>query len=385
MGKQIVLGDYAELDQKLAEGKITRDQHSEIFAKSRVHSLRGDIYPFAVGGSDAAVIMGVSPWRSPLYLYMQKLGRIKEPYDEQKELRFYMGHLFEDPFRELFSKVSGLRATPCTIQMGNTDYPHLVANIDGIVWENGEPGIYEGKTTSFMSSTKAEFCQGKVPIYYLYQVQFYLEIWDLNFAYICCAWGINPKTDMKYIRIERDRKLGKEICQACEKFVLDALAGKRPSNQVCESLDVIARDAELLYGKADSTLPPVTLPPMFKATFERIDKLAEEEKKLDSELEPLESEIKLVKQIMKPIEDKKKELNKERDTLYKLFPDVIQNATRGVFVDGDEKWIVDYNPATGYSLDASVKAYWKENFPESYDKVTKLKPNYHRQITVKKS
>ncbi len=41
-----------------------------------MHGPKGDI-PYTVGGSDVAAIFGVSPWTTPLELWMIKKGRMK--------------------------------------------------------------------------------------------------------------------------------------------------------------------------------------------------------------------------------------------------------------------------------------------------------------------
>ena len=43
---------------------------------ARMHGPKGDI-PYTVGGSDVAAIFGVSPWTTPLELWMIKKGRAK--------------------------------------------------------------------------------------------------------------------------------------------------------------------------------------------------------------------------------------------------------------------------------------------------------------------
>ncbi|MEY8369040.1 YqaJ viral recombinase family protein [Anaerovoracaceae bacterium 42-11] len=385
MGKNpIIIGDFAKYDKDLEAGVISREEYQKIFEKSRRHGLNGKIFPFAVGGSDAATIMGVSPWTSPLYLYHEKMGLIKRKISKQQEMTFFMGHVFEPVFRELFSKKSGLKTEPCTLQVVNPDYPHIVANIDGIVWENGKPGIYEGKITHPFTVTKQHFIENQVPIYYEYQVRVYMEVWNLDFAYINCGWGLDPDKEMKYLRIERDENLGKAICQACENFVLNAMMGIKPTNSICMNRSVVDKDSSILYGAADPSLPAVNIPASYAPSFAKLDRLAEQEAKMKEALKPFEKELKQVKMKMEPIERELKALEKERTEILCLFPDIIQNATTGKYTDGNNTWIVTYDPASGYSLDRSVKEYWEANFPESFKAVTSYKPNYARQLSYKK-
>lgn len=384
MGKLRILGDFAELEEKLARGEITQDEYQKIFEQSRYHGMDNSIFPFAVGGSDAAIIMGESPWRTPLRLYNEKFGLLKEKNSFDKEMMFLAGHLFEAPIRDMFAKKKGLRTEPCTLQVSNSDYPHLVANIDGLVWEGNEMGIYEGKTTSPFSDTREYFCKEEVPIYYYIQVQFYLEVWNLNFAYINCAWGLNWKNDMKDLRIERDRDFGREICQACEKFVTDAAKGIRPNNSNVADPKVLAKDNEVLFGVPDLSLPPVEIPSSYHASFEQLDRLAEEKEKVKTRMEPFELALKDAKDDLKPYEKELKEIEKQETEILRIFTSIIGNATKGCYKNGDDVYTVTYDPATGYSLDASVKKTWQEKYPECFKDITSLKPNLARQLSYEK-
>ena len=56
----------------------TAGMTNEEWLAARMHGPKGDI-PYTVGGSDVAAIFGVSPWTSPLELWLIKKGRIKTP------------------------------------------------------------------------------------------------------------------------------------------------------------------------------------------------------------------------------------------------------------------------------------------------------------------
>ena len=69
MKKPIILCDCAGM---------SNDQ----WLKCRAHGPKGDI-PYTVGGSDVATIFGLSPWMTPLELWMIKKGRMKTPVQVQ--------------------------------------------------------------------------------------------------------------------------------------------------------------------------------------------------------------------------------------------------------------------------------------------------------------
>lgn len=60
---------------------------------ARMHGPSGKI-PYTVGGSDVAAVFGVSPWTTPLELWMIKKGRMKPPAKGNAN-QLEMGHLLE--------------------------------------------------------------------------------------------------------------------------------------------------------------------------------------------------------------------------------------------------------------------------------------------------
>lgn len=77
MKKPIILCDCAGM---------SNDQ----WLKCRAHGPKGDI-PYTVGGSDVATIFGLSPWMTPLELWMIKKGRMKTPVKSNPD-QLEMGH-----------------------------------------------------------------------------------------------------------------------------------------------------------------------------------------------------------------------------------------------------------------------------------------------------
>lgn len=66
---------------------------NERWLECRAHGPDGSI-PYTVGGSDVAAIFGLSPWVTPLELWMAKKGRMKAPVRPNPE-QLEMGHLLE--------------------------------------------------------------------------------------------------------------------------------------------------------------------------------------------------------------------------------------------------------------------------------------------------
>ena len=71
----------------------TAGMTNERWLECRAHGPKGTIL-YTVGGSDVAAIFGVSPWTTPLELWMIKKGRMKAPVKSNQE-QLMMGHLLE--------------------------------------------------------------------------------------------------------------------------------------------------------------------------------------------------------------------------------------------------------------------------------------------------
>ena len=64
----------------------TTGMSNDRWLECRMHGPKGDI-PYTIGGSDVAAIFGVSPWTTPLELWMIKKGRMKpKPKDNADQL-----------------------------------------------------------------------------------------------------------------------------------------------------------------------------------------------------------------------------------------------------------------------------------------------------------
>ena len=94
----------------------------------RAHGPKGDI-PYTVGGSDVAAIFGMSPWTTPLELWLIKKGRMKAPVKSNED-QLEMGHLLEPIAAHWFEKKTGNLVTDDTNLYQHPDHPYALANID---------------------------------------------------------------------------------------------------------------------------------------------------------------------------------------------------------------------------------------------------------------
>ena len=118
----------------------------ETWLKYRTHGPNGDI-EYTVGGSDVAVIFGLSPFSTPLELWRIKKGLMKPPdflHAEQKA----MGHMLEPIAAYWYGQKTGNTVTDDTGLYQHADCPYALANFDRRFTEpSGRQGILECKST----------------------------------------------------------------------------------------------------------------------------------------------------------------------------------------------------------------------------------------------
>lgn len=154
-----------------------------------------------IGGSDVAAIMGISKYRSPLEVWLEKTGRRKSPDLSGKE-SVEWGNRLEGVIRDKFAEmhpelsVSEVKAT-----LVSKERPWAHANLDGMVVDgSGNHGILEIKTVG--KAREGDWDKG-VPDYYITQVTHYMTVTGWGFAYVAALIG-----GQRYVeyRIDRDEE-----------------------------------------------------------------------------------------------------------------------------------------------------------------------------------
>ena len=123
----------------------------------------------AVGGSDAASILGLSKWSSPLSVYCDKLGLTPEREDNEA---MRQGRDLEEYVAQRWMEETGLKVRRENHILINTERPFMHANIDRRI-----VGVNEGlecKTTSVYNDT--DFEGGDIQPEYYVQCQHYMAV-----------------------------------------------------------------------------------------------------------------------------------------------------------------------------------------------------------------
>ena len=118
-----------------------------------------------IGGSDAGVILGTSPYRTPLDVYNDKLGKPGKE-DTSKEWIFKRGHEAEPQIRAIIESRYGMKLPPKTCQM--EEVPVLRASLDG--WNDTKKIGLECKLVGQENFELAK-TKKKIPDHYYAQCQ----------------------------------------------------------------------------------------------------------------------------------------------------------------------------------------------------------------------
>lgn len=221
---------------------------------ARMHGPAGDI-PYTVGGSDVAAIFGVSPWTTPMELWMIKKGRMKPPVKSNAS-QLEMGHLLEPIAAHWYAKKTGNRVYDDTNLYQHADYPYALANFDRRFERasDGEPGILECKSCTYHKAN--EWDDGAIPLYYEFQLRFYLAVADVNIGSFSALWGNNPDNDLAIPDITRDKAKEDMIFQRLDEWIWSLEHDKPPTMSGVTphlALESLAR----IYGESQAGLPTI--------------------------------------------------------------------------------------------------------------------------------
>ena len=152
-----------------------------------------------IGGSDAAAVCGISKYKSPVELFMEKTNRIA-PSEAGESA--YWGTLLESVVREEFTKRTGIEVRVEKALLRSAEYPFMLANLDGICTDpNYGECVFEAKTAS---AFKAAEWENGIPDEYMLQVQHYMAVTGFRAAYVAVLIGGNT---FRWRLIERDEGL----------------------------------------------------------------------------------------------------------------------------------------------------------------------------------
>lgn len=174
----------------------------------------------AVGASEAAIVLGESPWKSKLELHSEKVGDTQPPDLSDNEF-IRWGTRLEGPIIEAYAEESGRPAIRSGVMLRSVEYPFLQATLDGLTGPAGHElrsndmtgaWVLEAKNTS---AFKAEDWADGPPLVYNIQLHVQMIVTGSRKATIAALLGGNR---LVWADVERDDILANKIITQCKAF-----------------------------------------------------------------------------------------------------------------------------------------------------------------------
>lgn len=151
-----------------------------------------------IGGSDAAALLGLSPWSTPLQVFADKQGmglpRVTDPNQAQQ---FFFGNAVENAIAEGVARFHGIKARRFSgLLRAKRPRSFMGGHIDFLVDadSSGIPTFLECKNIRFAGEEWGDHTldrdgSGKIPRYYLAQCDHYMYVMDSNHCYLAALIG----------------------------------------------------------------------------------------------------------------------------------------------------------------------------------------------------
>lgn len=230
----------------------------------------------SIGGSDAAAVMGISPWKSAYTLWLEKTGQLEEE-DKSDNEAIHFGNVLENVVAKEFCQREGKRVKKCGLYRSR-EYPFLTASFDRLII--GEEAGLEIKTAS--SFKRKEWDEGKIPPPYYVQCLHYLLVSGLERWYIAALVGGNHYTCWIVERDIGDMELLLETEKAFwEKVQAHIMPGLDGSDSTTASLKAV-------YGGGGEA---IELPNKAAPLLARWDELKKLKAGLDAEAQEIQNQL----------------------------------------------------------------------------------------------
>lgn len=179
-----------------------------------------------IGGSDAAAILGISKWKTPLEVYLDKVLGTSEKDEDNQYIRW--GNRLEPVIIAAFEEQTGLKCELEPNMLKHPEHEFMLANIDARIV--GQNAILECKTAGqFMAKEWSIEGGDKLPESYMIQCAHYAEVCNVDKVYIAVLIG---GSDFRIYHYDRDRKLGEAIIKAEHKFWHENVLKKVPPDPI---------------------------------------------------------------------------------------------------------------------------------------------------------
>lgn len=151
-----------------------------------------------IGGTDVGCILGLNPYKTPLQLWSEKVGRV-EPKDLSDVEAVTLGIELEDFVAKKFQKETGMKVRRTPYRYTHKKYDYMSCQVDRLIEATDE--LLEVKTCSAYLAKKWE--NEEIPAHYICQVMWQLGLTGRKVGWIAVLIG---GQSFKYKRIDFDQE-----------------------------------------------------------------------------------------------------------------------------------------------------------------------------------
>jgi putative phage-type endonuclease len=204
--------------------------------------------PWGVGGSDIGAIVGLSPYKTVVDVWLEKTGSSTRSRGS-RHVAQRLGSYLEPFVVEEYERLSGNSCEAYDRPLLHPQYPELFGHVDRIATVTSVPAgptaesgcfakrvVLECKTSSaFRTSEWGPAWSDQVPAEYLVQCLWYLGLSGLEEAHLAVLLG---NTELRTYRIARDEALERYLFEYAHRFWVDhVLSGVPPEPVTREGVE----------------------------------------------------------------------------------------------------------------------------------------------------
>ena len=233
-----------------------------------------------IGSSDAAASIGVCPFKTPLQLYLEKIGEI-EPDDLSDVEVVQWGNRLENEIAKAYCDRLGVKVRNVNRTQVHSEHPFMIGHVDRLVV--GARRILECKNVNHFYGAKAfgDEYTDEVPANYLAQVNHLMIVNDINDTDLAALIGGNR---LKVYRFNLDFELAEVIIQRETEFWNRVINRDPPPPHTVDDLSLLYDQDSGLIKEIDSEIV---------ALWERARDLKNQEKFIGNECEEACNKLKL--------------------------------------------------------------------------------------------
>ena len=193
-----------------------------------------------IGGSEAASVVGLNPYKGAYTLWAEKTGKIPE---FEGNLTTEVGSFLEDFVAKLFTRETGKQVRRKNRILVNDQYPFAFGDVDRVVV--GEKALLEIKTTNSLPAMK-KLRKGEFPEQWYCQMTHYLAVSGLQKAYLAVLIECR---DFKVFELDRDEAEIASLMGAEEEFWHKVQTNTPPA---ADGLESTSKTITTLYPESNS-------------------------------------------------------------------------------------------------------------------------------------